>query len=446
MRKISIKVKILLWFLGFFTLLIIANQVVLFQASNQIVTNQSEDELINVIDDVTEHLVMTANGPKYIDDDDVEPFIYSKDGVQFIFYVNDVLMYGTSPNDMITQTPIQVGQTQLVEIGEVNYAIYDMYINPSTTMRTIKNISSVDTSVRQLLITSLVLSPIILILVGFGGYLILKKSFQPIDDVIQTTRHIKETKQYHTRIPLRKNEDELYHMSTMINEMIASTEDVLNREKQFTSNVSHELRTPLAVLKAQLEFLDDKLKTSEYKKDMQGILKQMQYLEDMVKTILMLTKLNEEKTFQIESIPLFPLVEDVLDSLKEDYIEKHIQTNLEGDSSITFEGDMMLLTSLFTNLISNAMKYNKDKGQVDVSIRKVNEKVQIKVSDTGIGMSEEDLKHILEPFYRSDTIRTQHELSLGVGMTIVSNIINYYQGTLHMTSTLGEGTTFIITL
>jgi signal transduction histidine kinase len=92
------------------------------------------------------------------------------------------------------------------------------------------------------------------------------------------------------------------------------------------------------------------------------------------------------------------------------------------------------------------MKYNKDKGQVDVSIRKVNEKVQIKVSDTGIGMSEEDLKHILEPFYRSDTIRTQHELSLGVGMTIVSNIINYYQGTLKMTSTLGEGTTFIITL
>lgn len=446
MRKISIKVKILLWFLGFFTLLIIANQVVLFQASNQIVTNQSEDELRSIVEDVTEDLVMTENGPRYIDDDDIEPFIYAKDGAQFIFYVNDVLTYGTSPNDRITQTPIQVGETQRIEIGETNYAMYDVYISPTTTMRTIINISSIDTSVRQLLITSLILSPIILILVGFGGYLILKKSFQPINDVIQTTRNIKETKQYHIRIPLRKNEDELYHMSTMINEMIASTEDVLNREKQFTSNVSHELRTPLAVLKAQLEFLDDKLKTSEYKKDMQGILKQMQYLEDMVKTILMLTKLNEEKTFQIESISLCSLVEDVLDSLKEDYKEKHIQTKLEGDPAITFEGDMMLLTSLFTNLISNAMKYNKDKGRVDVSIRKVNDKVQIKVSDTGIGMSEDDLKHILEPFYRSDTIRTQHELSLGVGMTIVSNIINYYKGTLNMTSTLGEGTTFIITL
>jgi signal transduction histidine kinase len=446
MRKISIKVKILLWFLGFFTLLIIVNQIVLFQASNQIVTNQSEDELRSIVEDVTEDLVMTENGPRYIDDDDIEPFIYTKDGAQFIFYVNNVLTYGTSPNDMITQTTIQVGETQRIEIGEMNYAMYDVYISPTTTMRAIINISSVDTSVRQLLITSLILSPIILILVGFGGYLILKKSFQPINDVIQTTRNIKETKQYHNRIPLRKNEDELYHMSTMINEMIASTEDVLNREKQFTSNVSHELRTPLAVLKAQLEFLDEKLKTSEFNKDMQGILKQMQYLEDMVKTILMLTKLNEEKTFQVESIPLFPLIEDVIESLKEEYKEKQIQTNLDGDPSITFDGDMMLITSLITNLISNAMKYNNDHGHVDVSIVKVNDKVQIKVSDTGIGMSEEDLKHVLEPFYRSDTIRTQHELSLGVGMTIVSNIINYYKGTLNMTSTLGEGTTFIVTL
>ena len=446
MKKMSIKVKILLWFLGFFTLLIIVNQVVLFQASNQIVTNQSEEELLSIVEDVTEDLVMTENGPRYIDDDDIEPFIYPKDGVQFIFYVNNVLTYGASPNDTITQTSVKIGQIQLVEIGEINYAIYDVYVNPSTTLRTIKNISSVDTSVRQLLMLSAILSPIILILVGVGGYHILKKSLQPIDDVIQTTRHIKETKQYHNRIPLRKNEDELYHMSTMINDMIASTEDVLNREKQFTSNVSHELRTPLAVLKAQLEFLDEKLKTSEFNKDMQGILKQMQYLEDMVKTILMLTKLNEEKTFQVESIPLFPLVEDVLESLKEDYKEKHIQTSVDGDRSISFNGDMMLITSLITNLISNAMKYNNDHGHVDVSIAKVNDKVQIKVSDTGIGMSEEDLKHILEPFYRSDTIRTQHELSLGVGMTIVSNIINYYKGTLNMTSTLGEGTTFIMTL
>lgn len=446
MKKMSIKVKILLWFLGFFTLLIIVNQVVLFQASNQIVTNQSEEELLSIVEDVTEDLVMTENGPRYIDDDDIEPFIYSKDGAQFIFYVNNVLTYGTSPNDTITQTSVKIGQIQLVEIGEINYAIYDVYVNPSTTLRTIKNISSVDTSVRQLLMLSAILSPIILILVGVGGYHILKKSLQPIDDVIQTTRHIKETKQYHNRIPLRKNEDELYHMSTMINDMIASTEDVLNREKQFTSNVSHELRTPLAVLKAQLEFLDEKLKTSEFNKDMQGILKQMQYLEDMVKTILMLTKLNEEKTFQVESIPLFPLVEDVLESLKEDYKEKHIQTSVDGDPSISFNGDMMLITSLITNLISNAMKYNNDHGHVDVSIAKVNDKVQIKVSDTGIGMSEEDLKHIIEPFYRSDTIRTQHELSLGVGMTIVSNIINYYKGTLDMTSTLGEGTTFIMTL
>lgn len=446
MRHLSIKVKTIVYFVGFFTLLTILNQAILWSLSRQAVFNQSEDEIKEVVGDVTENLIMTINGPVYIDDDDQEPFIYYVEDVSFVFYQNNTLTYGALPDNEINQLNLNIGNTQTIEITSNNYMIFDTYINENTTMRAIKNISNVDNSVRTILMIAAILSPLIIFLTGIGGYLILKRSFKPIEDVIETTNHIKNNQDYHLRIPLRASKDELYHMTLGINEMLQATEDVLNREKQFTSNVSHELRTPLSVLRAQLEYLNEKLTQTTFQDDMQPILKQMQYLEDMVKTILMLTKLNEQKVFQVETVEVYPLVEDLIETLQEDYKEKQIQVNIEGKKDITFQGDTMLILSLLTNVISNAIKYNKENGQVTVSLNQINHQLHIVIKDTGYGISEEDLKHIEEPFYRSDAVRTQHELSLGVGMTIVSNIIKYYQGQLNIISELNVGTTVTIIL
>lgn len=446
MRHLSIKVKTIVYFVGFFTLLTILNQAILWSLSSQIVFNQSEDEIKEAVGDVTENLIMTINGPVYIDDDDQEPFIYYVEDVSFVFYLNNTLTFGALPDNEINQLNLNIGNTQTIESTSNNYMIFDTYINENTTMRAIKNISNVDDSVRSILIIAAILSPVIISLTGIGGYLILKRSFKPIEDVIETTNHIKNNQDYHLRIPLRASKDELYHMTLGINDMLQATEDVLNREKQFTSNVSHELRTPLSVLRAQLEYLNEKLTQTTYQGDMQPILKQMQYLEDMVKTILMLTKLNEQKVFQVETVEVYPLLENLIETLQEDYKEKKIQVNIEGNKDITFQGDTMLILSLFTNVISNAIKYNKENGQVTVFLNQINHQLHIIIKDTGYGISEEDLKHIEKPFYRSDTVRTQHELSLGVGMTIVSNIIKYYQGQLNITSVLNVGTTVTIIL
>ena len=446
MRHLSIKAKTILYFVGFFTILTILNQAVLWSLSSQVVLTQSEEEIKEVVRDITEDLVMTSSGPIYKDDDDVEPFIYYVDDVSFVFYQNNTITYGALPDELINQLNINVGNTQNIELGDDDYIIFDTYINETTTMRAIKNITNYDDSVRSILVIAAILSPIIIVLTGVGGYFILKHAFKPIEDVIETTKHIKTNQDYHLRIPLRSSKDELHHMTLGINEMLQATEDVLKREKQFTSNVSHELRTPLSVLRAQLEYLNEKLTQTTYQDEMIPILKQMQYLEDMVKTILMLTKLNEQKVFQVETIEVYPLLEDLIETLQEDYKEKKIQVNLEGEKDITFQGDTMLILSLLTNLMSNALKYNKENGQVTVSLNQHKDKLTIIIKDTGYGMSKEDLTHMKEPFYRSDAVRTQHELSLGVGMTIVSNIVEYYQGELNIESELNIGTTITVIL
>ena len=235
-------------------------------------------------------------------------------------------------------------------------------------------------------------------------------------------------------------------MTQMINDMLASTEAILEREKQFTSNVSHELRTPLSVLKAQLEYLSEKLKETPYQQDMEAILKQSHYLEEMVKAILMLTKLNEQKSFQKDNINMRELTEDIIESVKEDFTEKNIEVKVNGDSRVSYQGDQMLLMSLLTNVISNAFKYNKKEGYIDINIQQRNQGFKFEIKDSGIGMSEETIQHIIEPFYRSDDVRTQQDLSLGVGMTIVSNIIALYQGKMHISSALNQGTTITIEL
>ena len=446
MRKISIKFKTILWFVGFFTILTILNQIILWSSSNQIVIDTSEEEIIDIVNDITEHLVITENGPVYMDDDDTEPFIYYQEGIIFAFYQNNQLVYGTLPNPTLEGLTLQIGETQTKEINEVYYIVLDVYINQNTILRAVKNISSVDNSIRSLLIISLILSPVIIIFTGFGGYFILKKSFKPINDIVSTTKNIKDQQQYHLRIPLSNNQDELYHMTQMINDMLASTEAILEREKQFTSNVSHELRTPLSVLKAQLEYLSEKLKETPYQRDMQDILKQSKYLEEMVKAILMLTKLNEQKSFQKDNINMRELTEDIIESVKEDFTEKNIEVKVNGDSRVSYQGDQMLLMSLLTNVISNAFKYNKKEGYIDIHIQQRNQGFKFEIKDSGIGMSEETIQHINEPFYRSDDVRTQQDLSLGVGMTIVSNIIALYQGKMHISSALNQGTTITIEL
>ena len=446
MKKISIKFKIILWFVGFFTILTVLNQLILWSSSSQIVINTSEEEIKEIVNDITEDLVITENGPLYIDDGDEDPFIYYQDGVTFVFYQDNQVAYGSLPNPLLEGLTLQVGKTQTKEINEVYYIVLDVYVGQDTVLRSVKNISNVDNSIQSLLTISLILSPIIIIFTGFGGYLILKRSFKPIDDIIATTKDIKDQQQYHLRIPLSQNQDELYHMTLMINDMLASTESILEREKQFTSNVSHELRTPLAVLKAQLEYLSEKLKETPYQPDIEAILKQSHYLEEMVKAILMLTKLNEQQSFQLDDLNIKELTNDIIESIKEDYMDKHIQVTIDGDQQVTYQADQMLMMSLLTNVISNAFKYNKKDGFINIHIQQKNKGFTFEIQDSGIGMSKETIQHIHEPFYRSDDVRTQQDLSLGVGMTIVSNIVTFYRGNIHISSTLDQGTTITIEL
>lgn len=440
MKSISIKLKITIWYLTFITILLVINLLILFYFSGQIVSAQSKEDLIENVDDIIEHLLVLDNGPIYYDDDHFESFTYYKDNTSFFFYKEDTIMFGQSPINEEALPEINLGLIQTIDIANEQYMIYDILVDNNYTLRAITNITENYSSVNQLIVILLITSPLVILFSGIGGYIILKKSFRPISEISKTALNITKNSSYHLRIPLQEQKNELSELIQVINEMLSSVEIRIEREKLFTSNVSHELRTPLTILKIQVEYLEQKMRENEFLEDIQVIKHQLNYLEEIVKAILMLTKIKENQQFQKSKIDVNSIAENILESYQKEIMSKKITTTLEIQPNVEYFGDQVLLMLLLKNLISNAIKYNKKEGTILIKINTSGDKLIMVVKDNGMGISKEDLTHITEPFYRSDKSRSQEDLSIGIGLSIVESIVKYYSGYLQIESELEIGT------
>ena len=239
---------------------------------------------------------------------------------------------------------------------------------------------------------------------------------------------------------------------------VSAVEDVtelerLNRMRQdFVANVSHELRTPVATIRALTESLldgavDDRERADRFLRDLG---RETARLSQLIEDLLTLSRLEaREALLQVERLDLLDLVRDRMDA-KVKLAEKFGVT-LEvgpGGQGVAVEADRGLLGTAIDNILDNAIKYNRAGGKVFVSVE-VDDRsgsVEIKVSDTGIGIPEEELPRIFERFYRLDRARSRETGGTGLGLSIVKHIADLHGGTVEVKSVVGEGSTFAIRL
>ena len=126
--------------------------------------------------------------------------------------------------------------------------------------------------------------------------------------------------------------------------------------------------------------------------------------------------------------------------------ERNITIELKGDENIHFNADTGEIEIILNNLVSNAVKYNRDNGRVEVILKNQTDGITITVSDTGIGMSQEDTARLFEDFVRIKNEKTRNILGSGLGLSIVKKLTHLYNGDISVTSTPNEGTTFVVTL
>ncbi len=219
-----------------------------------------------------------------------------------------------------------------------------------------------------------------------------------------------------------------------------------NMRKRFTANVSHELRTPLTTICGYSEMLQSGMvKPGDEQEFFARIASESKRMLALVEDILRLSRLDEgHPGGQYKRVSLWEIAQDALASLTPAADKKEVSLHLRGDK-LSIIGDPTLLSELVSNLVDNAIKYNRIGGRVDVSILPAKDGVNLVVQDNGIGIERSQQDKIFERFYRTDKSRNKDTGGTGLGLSIVKHSAEYHRATLRVDSEVGLGTTITVT-
>jgi len=294
--------------------------------------------------------------------------------------------------------------------------------------------------------TLLTLEPILLLILLFLGSKLIDKILIPIKRITQTTKEI-SINHFSSTIPLPNKDDEIKALVISFNDMIQRLKEGVDNLDRFNSDVSHELKTPLTVIKGEIEITLRKLREPDaYIKSMQTISYEADQIEKIVENLLLLTKYSKENIKQtFEMCHLDAMVLNTLEKYDIPLREKHLNLKIEKLEPILTKANPLLLGTIFSNLIDNAIKYTPEHKNITISLYK-NDKIHFIIKDEGIGIPKEKLPKILDRFYRVDKSRNKKIKGFGLGLSIVKNSVELHGGEIKIISDLDKGTTVHIVL
>ena len=350
---------------------------------------------------------------------------------------SNLKLFPDSNNEFIdtklNNIPVRQIQTAIINNNQVvGYLVVAMSLEDFEIVQILKNI---------LLVTF----PIILILLFLIARFFAGRSIKPVRTIIETSSQITKDN-LQTRIPLPQNKDELYVLSENINNLLNRIESAIDREKQFTSDASHELRTPLAVIKGTMEVLIRKPRNQqEYEEKIQFCISEVDRLNHMVDQLLLLARFeNQKQNVKQESIYLNALILDNLTRFSDKTESKKLKIKADFTDDYYIQSDNYLVSIIFSNLISNAIKYSYDNGEIVLQLEKTSTEIIFTVSDNGIGISEQDLDKIFNSFYRSDVSNHPEIKGTGLGLSIVKRLCDLLKLEITVESKLNQGTKFVL--
>ena len=297
-----------------------------------------------------------------------------------------------------------------------------------------------------LLRTLMLAVPLTLVAAGGGGVFLARRALKPVDEMTHKAQDIEES-DLSQRIKV-KTKDELGRLASTLNQMIERLEKAFRRQQQFTGDASHELRAPLAVIQAESTLsLQKKRSASEYRSSLENIAVEASRMSLVIDQLLELARADAGKSPLLpEEINLGELLTELGSDVEILCRDKGLEFQLNQPESLTVTGDMTRLRALFLNLLDNAIRYTPGGGTISVSLKHEEDRAVVSVSDTGIGISPEDLPLIFERFYRVDKSRSRTEGGSGLGLAIAQYIATAHQGRIEVQSQPGEGSTFQVWL
>ncbi len=271
---------------------------------------------------------------------------------------------------------------------------------------------------------------------------------RPVERILDATHRITKgdfsvrIKPVHSKTSRNEFDAIIEDFNKMAQEL--STTETLKTD--FIANVSHEIKTPLAVIQNYATMLQDpQLSEDQRIRYAESISDASKRLNGLITNILRLNKLENQQIFpQNQSFNLSEQLCECILIFEDAWEKKSLQLETEIDEDIIINSDRELLEIVWTNIISNAVKFNSEGGKISVSLKIRNDKAIVKISDTGCGMNEEIGKHIFDKFYQADSSRATG--GNGLGLALVKRVIDITGSEIRVESELNKGTSFTVLL
>jgi signal transduction histidine kinase len=338
-------------------------------------------------------------------------------------------------NSLIQKVPLRVLNVPLEAGGR-----------PIGTLQVAASMTMVDTTRQSLIQTIIVIAVAAILFAAALSWFFTAQALSPLVDITESALRISGADDLSQRLPQRGPEnDEMGHLVTAFNDTLGRLEQLFTSQQRFLADVSHELRTPLTVIKGNVDLMRRMKQVDEESLD--NIEDEADRLTRLVGDLLLEAQAESGKLpLHFAPVEIDTLLLEVFKEMRI-LARERVQLKLPEIDQIVINGDRDRLKQVLINLISNAIKYTPQGGEVYLSLGKVGDNARLIVRDTGLGIPAEDLPHIFERFYRTEKSRTRSKVGgFGLGLSIAYWIVNHHGGQIEVDSAEGKGTTFCIYL
>ena len=452
MKRFSLKLKLTAMYSFFMVLVTCLCLAVLFSLSGNEILTSAQMHLRERVQESADEIEL-EDGEFEIDSD-----FYSLDNNVYLalYDTGGNFLYGKVPPGLEQAPQFEDGKIQTVKSGTEQWYVYDVQYEMENGQEFyIRGVVSVTETQKEFLIAvrfAVILLPLTVILTALIGYRLIRRTLLPVRQMTETVQEIQKDGDLSRRIGVSQEtgKDEFYQLAGTFDGMLESLEQAFLRERQFTSDVSHELRTPVSVILAQCEASLNRTDLSEeQRKEILLIRKKAGEMSQMISQLLLLSRADQgRQQLNKEEINISELTEIIVEEQKMLAQRRKIEVHTEIEPDITGYLDESFYIRMLDNLISNAVSYGKEDGNIKVTLHQIPSGVRGTVEDDGIGISRDDQVHIWERFYRVDASRTGKEdgSHSGLGLSMAKWIAQAHGGNVRVESELGKGSCFTFEL
>lgn len=404
--------------------------------------NQLKEQL-RVVESVVENQLAQDDDTAFISnhiDKNVRITLVAKDGTVIADSQESANKLGNHLNRQEIQQAIKNGEatvTRHSDTQEKKVYYFAKQLDNGNVLRVSAEAKSIGKFFSDYIIYILLCIIVVIVTAVFVSMGITKSIVKPITQLGQSLDNIDKF----------KSDEELKPLVNALLQQKKKQKMLDKQKKQFTANVSHELKTPLTSIAGYAELIETGMAKPEDIKPFAGVIrKQALRLVSLSEDIIQLSQLEEsdDEDMSFESVNLYEIAQRCVEALNINAINKCVTLNLTGEECY-IRGKAQLVEELIYNLCDNAIRYNKENGNVTVTVTPLEKGASVSVKDTGIGIPKKYQERIFERFFRVDKSRSKATGGTGLGLAIVKHITQLHDAKLEISSEEGKGTEIIVT-